>query len=112
MWARFVKYVVVGTLPGTSYFQGVVRAEMKKHMAYTVILSVGHMAVVKNAHCECAAGSGLAAKCKHVNVLLFAIEHSARTGEVLMEKACTEMDKSWNKPVERKLVHHLSNANT
>ena len=102
--AKFVKYVTVGELSGTHYFQGVIRAEMKKHMAYMVLLSLDRHGVVANAHCECAAGSGMAATCKHVNVLLFAVEHFVGTGDLLVEVTCTEKGSTWNKPVKRKLV--------
>ena len=44
------------------------------------------------------------AHCKHIWVLLFVLEHFVRTGELKLDKTCTEMEKEWNKPVKRKLV--------
>ena len=86
------------------FFKGKVRAQMKKTMIYETRLEISGSGTAKHGSCECVAGSGSHAQCKHVGVVLFAIEHFLKTGEVMAEVACTSQEKQWDKPVKRKLV--------
>ena len=96
--------VLFGSTKEYFYFSASVKAEMKKNISYHVSVAVDMSAVVQHGFCECTAGAGMHAQCKHITVLLFMIGHFVRTGELQMEKTCTEKEKEWNKPAKRKLV--------
>ena len=102
--ANFAQSMLFGSSKDMFYFSGIVKAEMKKNITYHVSVAIDMSAVVQNGGCECTAGAGMQAQCKHIGVLLFVLEHFVRTGELKLEKSCTEKEKEWNKPVKRKLV--------
>jgi uncharacterized Zn finger protein len=52
----------------------------------------------QNAHCECPAGRGPTATCKHVVGMLNTLEHFKRTGELRVQESCTEKLQSFKKP--------------
>lgn len=49
-------------------------------------------------HCECAAGSGLEAHCKHIFTVLHGIEDIVRTKTIIIHKVCTEKLMTFKQP--------------
>ena len=66
-------------------------AEMKKETAYKVDVSFNSDAVVQEAQCECGAGRGPNAHCKHVAAVLYGPSCYVKTGDVLTELTCTQV---------------------
>lgn len=59
-------------------------AEMKKSLEYDVNVHINvRECLIMKAQCQCPAGVGPGAACKHVSALLYAIEYYAVTGELL-----------------------------
>lgn len=54
--------------------------------------------MIEESHCECAAGSGLEAHCKHVFTALHGIEDMVRTKTIILHKVCTEELMAFKKP--------------
>jgi len=69
----------------------VVWAEMKKQTSYKVDISLDTHGVVHEAQCECGAGQGPTAHCKHVTTVLYALHRLSVDGSVLTEQTCTQV---------------------
>ena len=81
-----------------TFVQMLVRAEMKKMNRYHVYLVLETDGNVVGAHCECAAGGGSAARCKHVATSLYGLEALTRTGKIQVEMTCTQTKQKWHAP--------------
>lgn len=67
-----------------------VAAEMKKNVVYNVDVSLDGNGVVNECQCECGAGMGPEAHCKHVCVILFGLMQFTLTKSILIQQTCTE----------------------
>ena len=74
-----------------TFISSVVWAEMKKSVSYTVDIHLDKNGVVDEAQCECGAGQGPTAHCKHVAAVLYAAVQFSTTGQVLCEVTCTQV---------------------
>lgn len=79
---------------GLTYLTSTVWAEMRKAVSYKVDVSLDGSGVVQEAQCECGAGQGPTAHCKHVACVLFAGVQFLATGQVLCEVTCTQV-RQW-----------------
>ncbi|KAJ2939037.1 hypothetical protein O0L34_g19017 [Tuta absoluta] len=79
------------------YFHAQCKAQMKK-LLYIVILKMEHSGMIEESHCECAAGSGLEAHCKHIFTVLHGIEDLVRTKSIIMFQVCTEKLMTFKQP--------------
>lgn len=61
---------------------GICYAEMTRHKQYTVKL-VFHNEITNSATCECVAGAGNQAACKHISAIMFGLQHYGSTGKYL-----------------------------
>ena len=78
--------------PTYMYFTGSVWAEMKKTTSYKVDVCIDKDLVVTEAQCECGAGQGPTAHCKHVTVVLLGIVRFRDDGiKYLQEATCTQV---------------------
>lgn len=78
--------------PTHFYFTGSVWAEMKKTTAYKVDVCIDRDLVVTEGQCECGAGQGPTAHCKHITVVLFGIARFEDDGvKYLQESTCTQV---------------------
>ena len=87
----------------TLFLRAAVFAEMKKDVTYLVECRTedGEIAYTS---CECTAGRGPNATCKHVAVVLYNLENYERTGTWILFKSCTDEAQSWpHKPKKRML---------
>lgn len=80
-----------------AYFHAQCKAQMKK-LLYIVLLKMDNDGMIEESHCECAAGSGIEAHCKHVFTVLHGIEDMVRTKTIILHKVCTEELMSFKKP--------------
>lgn len=89
--SRFIRFVRVADSQGNLYFHGVVLAEMKKSVVYIVDLQLDRHGVVVEAQCECAAGQGPSAHCKHVGAVLYSLYAIQHSSKLLYEETCTQV---------------------
>ncbi|XP_069133482.1 uncharacterized protein [Argopecten irradians] len=65
-------------------------AEMSKSVAYKIDVSFDSDGHVQESQCECAAGMGPNAHCKHVCTVLYAVSEFSCKKHVIVELTCTE----------------------
>jgi len=88
---RYIRFIRISGI-GPYYFCSQVWAEMKKSVAYKVDILVDNNSVVMEAQCECGAGQGPTAHCKHVGAVLYAIHMFPQDGSTnISEISCTQV---------------------
>lgn len=90
----------VAELGSYTFFRGQCKASMKKIM-YVVDLKIccaENACTVEESHCECAAGNGLEAHCKHVLVLMLGIENMVRHKCINLYQTCTQQLMVFKRP--------------
>jgi hypothetical protein len=80
------------------YVSGIVRAAMKKKVAYNVRIKLESSGEIENADCECPAGKGPFGTCKHTAAMLLMLCSFAKSGDIAVEKACTESLQIFHHP--------------
>ena len=81
------------------YITGIVRAEMKKAVTYSMKLVMdGETGEVLQAHCECPAGRGPTGTCKHTVVVLLVLVKFAQEGTLQVQHSCTDQLQTFKKP--------------
>jgi len=90
---RFLRYLRTTTDDNTGrvFLLSTVWAEMRKSTSYKVDISVNADGVVQEAQCECGAGQGPSAHCKHVAVVLYGTSCFYKEGTVTTELTCTQV---------------------
>lgn len=89
---RFVRFLrVTGAGNDGVFVSSQVWAEMRKSTCYKIDISINRDGVVQEAQCECGAGQGPTAHCKHIAAVLFGLSCFCSTGEVLTELTCTQV---------------------
>lgn len=76
---------------GATYFSASVWAEMKKSVSYHVDIHVDDHSVIAEAQCECSAGQGPSAHCKHIGTVLYGIHQFHTNRTLLTETTCTQV---------------------
>lgn len=94
---RYLCYIRLCADENHDYIKSCCRAEMKKSVSYIVDISLTQGGHVKEAQCECAAGMGPNAHCKHVCALLYACYVFNCNGDICVEKTCTEKLQSFHR---------------
>ncbi|XP_053390353.1 uncharacterized protein LOC128553251 [Mercenaria mercenaria] len=93
----FIRYVRYCSTEDLDYIKGACYAEMKKKVSYTIDISVKKNGQFHEAQCECGAGQGPTAHCKHVRTILFACCKFTSSGKLKVEMTCTEKLQSFHK---------------
>ncbi|XP_078495287.1 uncharacterized protein LOC108950657 [Ciona intestinalis] len=76
-----------------------VSASMKKKATYCYKLKLNDMGQILNSECECPAGKGPHATCKHIAaVCLFLVVHAKESGVLLIEDCCTSQLQRFHHP--------------
>ena len=88
---RFIRFIRHSTTTDVHFFVSHMWAEMKKTVAYKVDISVSSLGVVQEAQCECAAGQGPSAHCKHVAAVLFGLMSFTTSGNLITALTCTQV---------------------
>ena len=68
------------------------------------------MADIQFSKCDCVAGKGPKANCKHVAAVCYCLENFSRTFLSDDQVSCTDRLMSWNEPRKRKLEPNLLSA--
>jgi hypothetical protein len=98
---KFLEYVRCCKRDDIFFFKGLVHAQMYKKVTYNVYVKITNEAVIEASHCECAAGEGGSAHCKHVIVLLLGIEQMVHEGNIILRQACTQQLQTFHKPKKK-----------
>lgn len=69
---------------------------MKKAISYTFDACLGVDGCVVECQCECAAGVGHSSACKHVCVVLLALQKFSESGDLITEKTCTQNSQTFH----------------
>ena len=75
---RFLRSIGAEKCSAGTFVCGRVCAEIKKSTVYTVDIKLDVCVVVQESQCECGAGTGPEAHCKHVCVILHALTTAAQ----------------------------------
>jgi hypothetical protein len=86
----FINYVRLCTNDVYYYIRAECRASMKVAVTYIVDVSIDSHGIVQECQCECAAGMGPHAHCKHVVALLYGLVKFSDGGQFQTAKTCTE----------------------
>lgn len=86
----FLRHIRVATNTDITFFKSVCRAEYSKSVTYQVDISLDKQGFMKEAQCDCAAGMGPGAHCKHVCAVMMAVVDFSSKGDVILEKTCTQ----------------------
>lgn len=81
------------------YIRGFVKKTMK-NLQYQVDIKIGQYGSIEECHCECPAGAGTEAHCKHVGVLLFAVLHMIKDKIILTAKSQTQELQTFHRPTK------------
>ena len=87
--------MLAGVEENRVFYRAVVRPEMRKQVRYVVMNHTGSSGTIPNAHCECTAGTGKPAMCKHVATALYGIKSQVRSGQMLTEQTCAGRTQKW-----------------
>lgn len=79
------------------YVRGECKASMKK-VAYFVDLKITSEGNVEESHCDCTAGSGVHATCKHVYVLLCGVHEITEKKTIKLHQSCTQKIMDFHRP--------------
>ena len=94
---RWLRWLRMATHDNSPFISAVVWAEMKKTTWYSVDIRLNKDGIVQEAQCECGAGAGPDAHCKHVAAILFGLSEFCKTGEILTELTCTQQLQTFHK---------------
>lgn len=94
---RYFKTARLATDYNKYYVHALCKAQMKKHVTYNVDVLIDSNTVITECQCECAAGMGPTAHCKHICALLYGLYFFSQTKEFLLEETCTKQVQSFNK---------------
>jgi uncharacterized Zn finger protein len=88
---RYVRYVRVSSFDRLHYITGKVWAEMRKSVCYKIDISLDCHGIISEAQCECGAGQGPSAHCKHVLTVMYGLHRLSTDGTVVTEQTCTQV---------------------
>ena len=80
-----------------THIRGQCCAEMKKGVTYIVDIHVAKDGTVMEGQCDCAAGVGPHAVCKHIAAILFAVYDFTVNGNVKLQLTCTQKLQTFHK---------------
>ena len=80
------------------FFTGIVKAAMKKKVSYNYRVKLDIQGEPENSHCECPSGKGPHGTCKHIAAVMLMLQKFVSSGEVLVQKSCTETLQTFHKP--------------
>ncbi|KAL5019069.1 hypothetical protein ScPMuIL_004791 [Solemya velum] len=87
---RFIKFIRLAISDSLFYVGSQCMAEMKKTVSYKIDAVVDMDGSIIETQCECAAGMGPNAHCKHVCAVLFALYQFSQHGNIMTEQTCTQ----------------------
>jgi len=98
--ARFIRSVRFAEMGETVYIAGRISAELSKSAVYVVDINLDKYGGIVEAQCECAAGCGPEAHCKHVALILYALTNTCHG--IKTKETCTQVLQTF---------HHVKHYN-
>ncbi|XP_056005483.1 uncharacterized protein LOC125659233 [Ostrea edulis] len=84
---------------GQIYFSGIVAAAMKKLVTYNYKIKIEkESGDPVNSECECPSGKGPHGTCKHLAAVFIVLEEFVQTGNLSIQKTCTENLQTFHRP--------------
>ena len=81
------------------FFSGIVDAEMRKQVSYNIKFAVEEdTGEIIHSECECPAGKGPNATCKHIVGALLVVSVLREKGEVSLSGSCTDQLQTFKRP--------------
>jgi len=103
MEGDFVAAVIEVQKDGVCLFQSQVNSEYTKSLTYFTKIIVSEEGEIQETSCECVAGAGLSAGCKHLAATLFFILRYNERGVWQVRKTCTQIPQKWHLPKKQKI---------
>ncbi|XP_074096814.1 uncharacterized protein LOC141526002 [Cotesia typhae] len=97
---RYLLHARIAQSNSSIFIQGHCLAQMKKSVQYKCDIQMSNTGFMEGTHCECAVGGGDTAHCKHVAVLLWAMEEMGRDKKITLRTVCTQKLQSFHKPAK------------
>jgi hypothetical protein len=94
---HFLRYFRMSTVNDSVFIKSSCHAEMKKGVCYTIDIELNSGGSILEAQCECAAGMGPQAHCKHVCATLYAATMFLKKKTIKTEETCTQKLQSFHK---------------
>ncbi|XP_069110247.1 uncharacterized protein [Argopecten irradians] len=94
---RTIRYFRVSTDKDFTYVSSSCYAEYRKGVTYDVDVQFDKNGSIQQAQCDCPAGEGPGAHCKHVCVVLYASVMFQKHRDVKIEETCTQKLQSFHK---------------
>ena len=98
---RYVRFIRMACRDSTTYFSASVSAEMRKTVSYRLDISIQDGSLCE-AQCECGAGQGPNAHCKHVAAVLYGLSKFDSTKSLTTELTCTEKLQTFHRVASNK----------
>ncbi|CAH2084538.1 unnamed protein product [Euphydryas editha] len=98
--SRFLTVVRSSWTEDSCFIKGFCKKTMK-NLQYEVNIKLNKEGPPEESHCECPAGSGVNATCKHIAVLLYAVENMAQQKCIILSEVCTQQLQKWNCPSKK-----------
>ena len=94
---RTIRYFRISHDSDSTYVSSSCYAEYKKGLTYEIDILYDKNGTVIETQCECAAGEGPGAHCKHVCVVIYASVMFAKHKTIRIEETCTQILQSFHK---------------
>ena len=99
-----VQNVEIGYTNTTIFIRAKCHPEMRKDRIYNLLMSIDQNCYdITAASCDCPAGKGPSASCKHVGALCYALVEFCASGKIPDFLTCTDRLQQWNKPRPKKI---------
>ena len=95
---RFVRYAKSSKGKGYTFVRMQVRAEMKKTVTYDTDIQLDPDGTIIACQCDCTAGMGPEAHCKHIRTVLYGLLQFTSHGYIHVELSCTDQLQSFHRP--------------
>lgn len=95
--SRFLVVIRAASLDEHTFIKGLCKASMKR-LQYETNLKLHESGQIEETSCECVAGSGITAHCKHVAMVLYAVEHMVREKVMIKHQMPTEKLQKFHVP--------------
>ncbi|CAH1104601.1 unnamed protein product [Psylliodes chrysocephalus] len=95
--SKFVQYLKFSSTGSGVFFNSSVKAAMKK-ILYHVDIFITTDNSIEQCQCECAAGEGTQAHCKHITAVLLTVAMFCERKVLWIEEACTTQLQTFHQP--------------
>ncbi|XP_048487174.1 uncharacterized protein LOC125490849 [Plutella xylostella] len=103
MMNEYLMALVTSIQNDVLFYRGQVHSENTKSLSYFVNIAIKTNGNVVQSMCECAAGKGPQAVCKHIACVCYAILRFREHSEWVIKKTPTENKQKWHEPKKSKL---------